>query len=178
MAVPPGNKQIGQVMVASTYSVAANSCAVTLHNFSMVAVVDDPTRLYTVQPAKNLQIGTVDLQLVSGVAANVAALNLHQFNMIAVVRYDPPTSIDLSQFTITPVVTDLAQSARPVAALKNLGVGNVAIVTTTKMPPDLVQMAIEQFVVIAVVREFHPRKEHTTINIEYGADAEFNTGGN
>lgn len=176
MAVPPGNKQVGQVMVAATYAAAPDISQVTLHNYSMVAVVDDPSRVYTVQRPSNLQLGTVDLQLVSGISNNNVAMQLHQFTMVAVLRYDPPTSINLLQFTTTPVVTDTVQAARPLEPIKNLTIGTVAATVTTKMPDDLVQMAIEQLVVVAVIREFHPRKEHVTMTIEYGAEAKLNVG--
>ena len=178
MAIPPGNKQVGQVMVAATYSIGTNITQITMHNYSMVACVVDTSRVYTQQQHKNLQVGAVSLHLTSGIAANSQSITLHQFCAVAVLRYDPPTSINLQQFTVTPVLVDLVQAARPVKGVNNLMIGNAAAAVTVGIPQDIALIEIEQFLVVAVVREFHPRKEHTTITIEYGAEAKLNIGDN
>lgn len=178
MAIPPGNKQVGQVMVAATYSIGTNITQITMHNYSMVACVVDPSRVYTQQHFKNLQVGAVSLHLTSGIAADSQCLTLHQFCTVAVLRYDPPASINLQQFTVTPVLVDLVQSARPVNVVNNLMISNAVAAVTVGIPQDIALIEIEQFLVVAIVREFHPRKEHTTITIEYGAEAELNIGDN
>ena len=149
-----------------------------MHNYSMVACVVDPSRVYTPQPPKDLQIGAVSLHLTSGIVANLQCLTLHQFCTVAVLKYDPPTSINLQQFTVTPVLVDPVQAARPIKKVNNLMIDNAVAAVTVGIPQDLALIEMAQFLVVAIVREFHPRKEHTTITIEYGAEAKLNIGDN
>lgn len=176
MAVPPGNKQIGQVMLAVTYAAPSLTVDTTLHNFSTTAIVTDPARVTTVQPPKNLQIGTVNMQVVHGVEADTTVVQLNNLTLVAVLRYAPPTSATVENFVVTSVVVDQAQASRPLSARQNLLVGGVGLTALVGVSASFVYAALHQFVVVAVVRKFDPRHEHITMTIEYAESAKLNTG--
>ena len=181
MAIPPGNKQIGQVMLQVTYGVSAidNSTAVSCHNMWTAAVVKDVSQSsIPPQAYKNAMIGQVSLTLATSVGDAVSLISVHSFLAVAIVRYNPPTSISLEQFVASITVKDPVQASHAVQAPLNAMIGQVALHTTYSLDPSTILVWLQQFVVVAVIRKFNPRHEHTTINIEYAASAKLNTGGN
>ena len=178
MAIPPGNKQIGQVMLQVTYGAASqdNATFVSCHSMWPAAVVRD-TNQSSIPPQayKNAMIGQVSLTLATSVGTAVSLISVHSLLAVAVIRYAPPTSLSLEQFVASITVKDTVQASHAVQAPLNAMIGQVALHTTYSLDPSTILVWLQQFVVVAVIRKFNPRHEHVTMNIEYAAHAKLNT---
>ena len=178
MAIPPGNKQIGQVMLQVTYGVSSldSTTAVSCHSMWPAAVVRDPSQSSIAPQAyKNVMVGQVSLALTTAVGTATSIISVHSLLAVAVIKYSPPTSLSLEQFVTCVTVKDTLQASHEVQAPLNVMIGQVAVHTTYSLDPNTILMWLQQFVVIAVVRKFNPRHEHVTMNIEYAANAKLNT---
>lgn len=176
MAVPPGNKQVGQIMLQVTYSAKLGTAYVTCNNFMSVPVVKDTTAPSTISLPKNAMIGQIGAVVTSSVKPATSVVAAATFLAVAVVRYAPPTSVLGHTMLALSVLKDTeAASAQPVKLL-NAGIGQVALTVTHSLDPNLKLLWLHQFVAIVVVRKFNPRREHITLNIEYAATAKLNTG--
>lgn len=178
MAIPPGNKQIGQVMLQVTYGLSSidNTTSVSCHSMLPAAVVRDTVQSSIAPQAyKNVMIGQVSLALTTAVGEAVSIISMHSFMAIAVIKYSPPTSLFLEQFVTCVTVKDTVQASNAVQSPLNAMIGQVALHVTYSLDPNIILVWLHQFVVVAVVRKFDPRHEHITMNIEYAANAKFNT---
>lgn len=177
MAVPPGNKQVGQLMVVVSYSAAANVTTSSCYKIDTAAVLTDTT-LAAIPPSapKNIMIGAVSANITYGAESNTRTITAYAINTLAILRYAPPTSINAEVLNTLALVSDPVSASRPLAQLKNVQIGQLAISVTHGVPYNWVQLFMYTINVIAVVRKFDPRHEHITMTIEYAASAKLNTG--
>ena len=177
MAVPPGNKQVGQVALAVAHT--STAITATSYNITPLALLTDTTAAAVLPlAAKNVMVGSASLTLAHSMQADARTVTCYGEVVLAILRYNPPTSVTLQQQVTLAVVTNNDDAVAPLVALSNVMVGQTAVVVSTQQQYDSANCTCSQMLVLAIVREFHPRKEHTTMNIEYGATAEFNLGGN
>ena len=165
--VPTGNKQLGKISVAAVTSTSSNIQVETMVGAGILLAPNPPP----IVPIKNVGLGAVR---VAAITTNITALHSESVVGLAVLQYLPPKSLAAETVTGLGVLRDATVQDTSTTP-KNLMLGKVgaaAVISSNQ------QIDVETLMAFAIVREFHPRKEHTTINIEYGADAEFNTGGN
>ena len=176
MAIPPGNKQVGQAAILIATAQEEGKYLTTTTNLTSVALVTDNTT--NAQPpvaAKNAMIGTAAVLVASRAETNKTLLSCAQFNAIAIVRYDPPTSMITKQLAPAAIVTDIVANSAPPAPPKNIGIGQAAVTISQAIAEDTEIISTVQLVAVAIVTKFNPRHEHVTMNIEYAASAKLNT---
>lgn len=172
--VPVGNKQVGEYAVIST--VGSVNDRTNVNNLLGTAVVADPT---VVIPAiKNKFIGEYTNIVTVGVSSNgLAVANLAGFaivqNPAELALYNPPYSFKLKipDLFSSVVVADNAQVLE-IPALKNKQIADYTGIVTYANEQDAA--TIHHIAAYVIVKEFHPRKELTTFNIEYAEDAQLN----
>ena len=175
--VPPGNKQLGEFSVITTYSAASG---VTQSNSKVVQgqllVVQDNAPAPS--PVHNLQLGESSTVLTYGAVDSVTNISTGVIQGLAVFKLEPQTIYKdyIIQGTLT-VVDSEANTVEP-SAIKPLQFGEQSTIITYGATPDLISLSCNQLEAFAVVQEFVPRNELTIFNIEYAADAEFNQSTN
>ena len=171
MAIPPGNKQIGQVSVSAVST--EQSVMETAANLASFVVLKNSTAY--VPPdirVKNLMIGQAALTTISSVAFGNKTLTASSMVMLVALRYSAPVTLTGVNALTLLALKDAGAPNRTVP-LNNVGVGNLAVsaVTTTTAP----SVTMQNTIVLVAVRRFNPRHEHITMNIEYAANAKLNT---
>ena len=165
--VPTGNKQLGKVSVVAVTSTSNSLQVETLTGAGVLSAQNPPP----VIPVKCVGLGVVD---VAAVTSNITALHVETIAGFAVLQYLPHPSLSAETVTGLGVLHDSTVQDTSTAP-KNLMLGNVALAAVASNPTT---MTVETCVAFAVLKKIHPRKEHTTITIEYGAEAELNIGDN
>ena len=176
MAIPPGNKQVGQISVAVSYCAAVDTKYVVSYGAVPTAIVTNTTASAVPPTAiKNNFVGSVSLTLVSRAATGRNILQCNQLMAVAILRYAPPTSTYLQQLAVVGFVTNIPSSSLPPTPPKNIMAGQVAVAIASAVDPLLAIINVEQIIAVAIVHKFQPRNEHVTMNIEYAANAKLNT---
>ena len=168
MAVPPGNKQVGQLAITAVTSQSPTTTAVAAATF---CILKNSVQA-AVQPfkVKNAMIGSLGLAAVTGNGKSVTAVNLATFVVLRLAAYVKATTENA--ITLVTLRDQTATDTR--IAPKDLYVGQLGIGVAVSVPaPTVTATVLQTFV---VVRKFQPRHEHTTLNIEYAAHAKLNTG--
>ena len=176
MAIPPGNKQIGQAAVVIATAQEADKQLTTTTSLASVALVSEGTA--NVQPplaVKNAMVGSAAILLASSAATDRTLVSCAQFSAIAVVRYAPPTSIITKQLAPVVIVTDVVANSKAPTPPNNIGIGQAAVPVCTAIAEGVAIVNTVQLAAIAIVTKFNPRHEHVTMNIEYAANAKLKT---
>lgn len=173
MAIPPGNKLIGQLGATIGYVGGLpdlTSSSVRTISALALAVVKNPVSLPNPLPPKFANIGAVAVTMSYSQAET---LTLKTLMSLAVVQYQPPTDvITRNQFALAVVKpSDLADNIEPVKAAQIGALGidaryNVAV-------EDCVRVI--NCIGVAVVKYHEPYKTTSLVNIEYAASAKLNT---
>ena len=165
--VPTGNKQLGKVSVVAVTSASDSLHAETVTGVGILSAPNPPPAI----PVKRVGLGVVDI---AAVTSNITALHVETIAGFAVLQYLPPQSLAAETVTGLGILHDSTVQDTSTAP-KNLMLGKVALAAVAS---NATTITVETCVAFAVLREFHPRKEHTTITIEYGAEAKLNQGDN
>ena len=174
MAIPPGNKLIGQVGItfAANYT-AENITPVALKSATALAVVKSNAELPPVRPVGYANIGAVGVTFIANKAEVVTVTNTVA---LAVVQYRPPTDFILKQELSIAVVKDanIPDNVVPPRPAQ-IGAVSLDVHSFDEVQPGVTLL---QCIGLAVVKYHTPYKITTLIDIEYGADAELNIGDN
>lgn len=168
MAVPPGNKQVGQLAITA---VTSQEPSITAINAATFCILKNSVQAAIPQKAvKNAMVGSLGLTVVASSSKSVSAANFATFVVLrlsAAVRATAENSI-----TLVTLRDNTAQNTTKPP--KDLYVGQLGISVAISIPaPTVTATALQAFV---VVRKFQPRHEHITLNLEYAAHAKLNTG--
>ena len=173
MAIPPGNKLIGQLGVTVGYVGGVPdsiSSVVTTKSALALAVVKDPATLPEPLPAKFANIGAVAVTMSY---SPIELLSLRALLSLAVVQYQPPTDvITRNQFSLAVVKpSDVADNIEPVKAAQigALGVDASYVATIED------SLRVINCLGVVVVKYHTPYKTTSLVNIEYAASAKLNT---
>ena len=165
--IPTGNKQLGKVSVVGVSSSAKSLQVETITGVGVLLAPSPPP----VIAVKNAGVGKVSAAVIT---SSITSLQAESVIGFAVLQYLPPQTLAVETVTGLSVMRD-STVQDTTAPPKNVMLGKVALAAVTSNPTTI---TVETCVAFAVLREFHPRKEHTTITIEYGAEAELNIGDN
>ena len=168
--VPPGNKQIGELTTVVTYGENQSIANHTLEG-NAVVLKPNPTTPINVQ---NKQIGELTTVVTYGETSSIAA---HVLSGFAVVHYyipPPPDYYTLENYVTegNVVVFDNLEHPYNIIPTEPVQITGISSIATIHSASHVINHVLSGF---AVVQEFVPRKELTVFNIEYTADAEFNT---
>lgn len=165
--VPVGNKQIGEF----TGVVTVSTPNTTIHDSLLQgSAVVQTTTIPTPSSVENKQIG--EFTGVVTVSTPNPVVHTSVIQGLAVVVYAPPSSIKTSILQGIAVVKDTVAINTQVD-VENKQIGEFSSIVTVSTPNDTISCSIIQG--LAVVQEYQPRKELTIFNIDYAADAKFNT---
>lgn len=167
MAVPPGNKQVGQLAITAVTSQNPTTIAVSAATFCILK--NSVQAAVPPHKVKNAMIGSLGLAAVTSNGKSVTAANFATFVVLRLAAYVKATAENA--ITLVTLRDQTVQDTR--VAPKDLYVGQLSIGVAVSSPvPTVTATALQAFV---VVRKFQPRHEHITLNIEYAASAKFNT---
>jgi hypothetical protein len=160
------------VTIGSKKVAGADTATLAAESIAGIGVLSPTSKPAPATP-KNAMLGVVTVNCVNGSAKDT--IWAESVVGISVLRYSPPQVFNAESLVGLSVLRDATATAQ-VSSPKNAMLGSVGVSAVLSSTEESV--ACESMVGFLVVREFHPRKEHITMTIEYGADAEFNTGGN
>lgn len=164
--VPPGNKNIGELSSVSVVGTVKTSLVKALQLQQGVLVA--PTTPPSVSAPANKLLG--ELTSVLTIGAKNKTILVRQVQGAAVVFYSPPTTITNYQLQGGAVVDPVTKPAT--APTDNKFVGELTTIGVFGLVNQ--RLSIMQVQGAAVVQQYQPRKELTTFNVDYAADAKFN----
>ena len=169
---PPGNKQIGDLTVIAVHGALTNDRTVTGKLLEGLVIVKDSTNTNVGLPPKNIFLGDITPVAVAGAKFNAQTINAKLLQALVVVKYAPPNSMQakLLQSLVVVQQDSIATPNKPA----NLMIGDLGAIAVVGNNSTDQTVSCKMLQVLVVVKEFHPRKEVTTFNIEYAADAHFN----
>ena len=163
--VQAGNKQIGDFTAIAVTGALNNSQTITGKLLEGFAVVKDSSNTNAGLPPNNLFLGDVTTVAVTGSKLNAQTITAKLLQGLTVIKYAPPSSMQAKLLQGLAIVQQdaIPQPVKPA----NLLIGDFELVAVTGAKPNQQSLTCSLLQALAVVKQFEPRNELVTFNIEF-----------